>query len=366
MIDPKFYYPIFLYTVIGLTFIQCSRVQAQPYQSIRKSVNNLPIAVILCAVFAIFLGQRPHSGRYFGDTANYAYNYSIVAQAGQSFVTPESGDAVWFEMMKFCTTILDASGYFTLVSILYFGFTLWACKRLIPNNPLIAVLFVIGAYSFFSYGTNGIRNGLACSMVLLFLSYLNGGVKDKIVATAIAFFAIGIHKTTMLPISMAVVSMFVIHKFKTAYSFWILSIFISLVAGGAVTAMFASLGFDDRLSYLTEEADAGMFSHTGFRFDFLLYSMMPIVLGYYVVIKRGIRNQFYEFLLNTYTLSNAFWVMVIRANYSNRFAYLSWFMYPLVLAYPLLKLDIWHEQQGKWLSKIMLAQVAFTWIMSFV
>ena len=94
--------------------------------------------------------------------------------------------------------------------------------------------------------------------------------------------------------------------------------------------------------------------------------MMPILLGYYVVIKRGISNRTYLILLNTYTLANAFWVMVIRANFSNRFAYLSWFMFPIVLAYPLFKFNIWGIHQGKKASMIMLAHVAFTWFMAFV
>lgn len=185
-----------------------------------------------------------------------------------------------------------------------------------------------------------------------------------IIAALLAFVAINIHRTTILPIGMMVASLWCVKPFKTAYTFWILSILISLVAGGTVTAFFSTLGFDDRLSYLSNEVDEGMFSHTGFRWDFLLYSMMPIVLGYYVVIKRGIQDKTYLMLLNTYTLSNAFWVMVIRANYSNRFAYLSWFMYPIVLAYPLLKLDIWGKEQGKRLNQIMLAHIGFTWFMS--
>ena len=126
------------------------------------------------------------------------------------------------------------------------------------------------------------------------------------------------------------------------------------------------MGFDDRLTYLTNEQEEGVFSHSGFRWDFLIYSMMPILLGYYIVIRHGIRNKTYEMLLNTYTLSNAFWIMVIRANYSNRFAYLSWFMYPIVLAYPLLKVDVWGEIQGVRLKEIMFAQIAFIWFMQTI
>ena len=364
MIGPQYYHPIFLYTVILLTAVLCYRMGRKSYTALHKPANNLLAAILLCTAFAFFLGMRPHSGYYFGDTGMYVHLYSSI-QSG--FVGSNSKDEwVWFKIMELTSDILDASGYLTLVCVLYFGFSLWASSRLIPNNPLMAMLFVMGAFSFFSYATNGIRNGLACAMVLTFLSYINGNIRDKIIGAVIAFFAIGIHKTTMLPIGMAVVSMFIVRKFKTAYSFWILSILISLVAGGAVTALFASLGFDDRLSYLTVEVDASKFSHTGFRLDFLLYSMMPIVLGYYVVIRRGIADRTYLLLLNTYTLSNAFWVMVIRASYTNRFAYLSWFMYPIVLAYPLFKLNIWGSHQGKYASQIMLAQVGFTWIMSLI
>lgn len=274
----------------------------------------------------------------------------------------DGGEWLWDNLMFRCSQIMNVNAFFTLIDIGYFGFTLWACRRLTPNNVLVSLMFCLGALSFYTYGTNGIRNGLACSMVLLYFSYIYGTRRNIATAFIIAFAAFNIHHTTALPILMSLVSLFCIRSFKWTYTFWILSILISLVAGGAVTSLFASLGFDDRLSYLTT-IDEDKFSRTGFRWDFLIYSMMPIVLGYYIVIRKGIRNNAYEFLLNTYTLSNAFWVMVIRANYSNRFAYLSWFMYPIVLAYPLLKLDIWGEAQGKRLKQIMLAHVGFTWFM---
>ena len=55
--------------------------------------------------------------------------------------------------------------------------------------------------------------------------------------------------------------------------------------------------------------------------------------------------------------------MVIRAAFSNRFAYLSWFLYPIVIAYPLLRLPIWKTNQGKRLNQIMMANIGFTYIM---
>lgn len=356
------YHTVFLYSVIVLTVISFSTVQ-RGYDRIRYESNDFIPTLLICAVYALWIGYRPISGYYFGDTSNYALSFQLMREG--RIVPADDGEWIWDSLMHTCSQIMDVSAFFALVDIGYFGITLWACKRMTPNNVLVSMLFCMGALSFFSYGTNGIRNGLACSLILLFLSYLIGNKRDKIIAAVIAYVAFNIHHTTALPILISVVSLGFIHSFKWAYTFWILSILISLVAGGTVTSFFAGLGFDDRLSYLTS-MDANMFSHTGFRWDFLIYSMMPIVLGCYVIYKRGIRDTKYEVLLNTYTLSNAFWVMVIRANYSNRFAYLSWFMYPIVLAYPLLKLDIWGDLQGKRLKQIMLAHVGFTWFMTTI
>ena len=359
MIPAYLYSTVFLYSVILLTFYSWAYV-GNSYTLLKRRANNFAPSFLICLVFALWLGARPLSAIFFGDTINYANTYFIMQSAMSE--PQNGGEWLWKILMYQCSQIMDVSAFFTLVDIGYFGFTLWACRRLTPNNVLVSLMFCLGALSFYTYGTNGIRNGLACSMMLLYFSYIYGTRRNIIAAFIIAFAAFNIHHTTALPILMSLVSIFCIRSFKWAYTFWILSILISLVAGGAVSAFFASLGFDDRLSYLTT-MDEDKFSSTGFRWDFLIYSMMPIVLGYYIVIKRCITDKTYLILLNTYTFSNAFWVMVMRANYSNRFAYLSWFMYPIVLAYPLLKLDIWGDAQGKRLKQIMLAHVGFTWFM---
>lgn len=361
MIPAQYYHPIFLYSVLLMTFMSASRLSTQSYGMIKKGDNNFIIALIISLVYAIFIGMRPLSSYYFCDTVNYAWNYDLYAMG----INQYSGEGDWAfdKLMYVCSQVMDVSSFFTVVSLGYFIFTLLACKRFCSNNVFAAMLFMMGAISFFSYCTNGIRNGLACSGVLLFLSFIQGKKIDKLIALLIIIPIIGIHKSVLLPVLMAILSLLLIKNFRYAYTFWILSIIISLIQGNAVASLFSNFGFDDRVSYITSEAQEGMFSHTGFRWDFLIYSLMPILLGYYIVIMRGIRNRTYEFLLNTYTLSNAFWVMVIRANFSNRFAYLSWFMYPLVLAYPLLKMDIWGEVQGRYLKNIMLAHIGFTWFM---
>lgn len=368
MIPALLYHTVFLYGIIILTLFQASSVRQFGYDRIRYGNDTFVVSLFLSALLALWIGQRPISGIAFGDTINYARAYYSMQDGIFAPMDEKEGDWLWDEFMYRCAQYMDVSSFFTIVDIGYFGFILLACRRLMANSIFVALLFNLGAFSFFTYATNGIRNGLACSIVLLVISLALGNKKEKLIALALGFCAVSIHKSTSLPLLMLVVSMYFIKSFKWAYTFWIMSIGVSLVMGGAVESFFTGLGFDDRLDRYVSDAEdyAAEGYKSGFRWDFLLYGMMPIVLGYYIVIKRGIQDKMYLLLLNTYTLSNAFWVMLIRASYSNRFAYLSWFMYPIVLVYPLVKLNVWEDAQGKRLSQIMLAHIGFTWIMSLI
>lgn len=363
MIPEKLYFPIYINVILLLTLWYVISTHTKSAKSVINNRNDSSVpAAVLCVMVILLMGTRPISYS-FGDTPLYAHLYSLT-QGYSDIAYEEISEGGFTWLMSISGTIFDITGFFIVVATGYLGFIFWACKRLMPNNVIAGVLFNLASFSFFTYGTNGIRNGLACSMVMLGIALMTGNKKERIAGIAVNVAACTIHTSVALPTMMAIASFYLIKKFKTAYTFWILSIIISLILGNTIANIFASLGFDDRMSgYLNNQDAMDEFSSTGFRWDFLLYSAMPIVLGYYVIIKRGIRNRTYEFLLNTYILSNAFWVMVIRAAFSNRFAYLSWFLYPIVLAYPLLRLPIWKDEQGKYLKHIMIANIGFTYIM---
>jgi hypothetical protein len=158
------------------------------------------------------------------------------------------------------------------------------------------------------------------------------------------------------------------NKPKTYLVFWLLCIPLSLAAGGFWESFFASLGFqDERLSYLTDgNINDDEFAYTGFRWDFLLYSATGVFAGWYYIVKRDFSDPIYFKLFNIYLFANGFWILVIRANFSNRFAYLSWFMLALVIVYPLLKKEILEEDQNRKLGWILLVYFGFTFFMNVV
>jgi hypothetical protein len=364
ILSAHLYLPIYRFISIVLTIYYYSRLNRGFGLDYNKK-RRYGLILFYAIAFIIVVGLRPISGYYFGDTINYARIFNLLQ--GDPVKPNSESEWIFNYITWWCAQRMDVHSYFLLIEILYIVPVLIACRKICPNNPDVMMLFFMTAFSFFSYGTNGIRNGMACSLVILAIAFAYDKKKRKLlISLLLAFIAYGCHKSTALPILAMLICLF-FKNTKLLIYFWILSIVISLVAGSQVEAFFTSLGFDDRMDiYSSSNSDESLFSSTGFRWDFLLYSAMPILLGWYIISKRGIVNEKYSYLLNVYILCNSFWVMMIRASYSNRFAYLSWFLYPIVLAYPLLSFKVFQDKNNSKVAWILVAHTAFTIIMSFL
>lgn len=361
--DEYLYFPVFLAAEAALASLMAFRMLVSPDSQITSSdsKNNLWICVPLCLVLTIWLGNRPVDGYAFGDTFSYAHMYENVVL---SIVSASlSGEWLFNWLILFCREIgLNVHQFFTVIEAVYVFTALWAVKRLLPRNPLLGMVFMWGSLMYFSFGVNGLRNGMACHIVLLAMSYFLDS--RYIVAGVLSLLAFGIHRSVALPLASMIASRWLVRKPETGLGIWLGSIVLSLLGGNIFINFFASLGFDDRMEHYGDAGgeDFG-FSSTGFRWDFLVYSAMPVIMGYWVLIRRGIEENWYRVLFNTYCLANAFWVLVIRAAFTNRFAYLSWFMYPVLIAYPLIMMRVWPDQDRR-TGYILLAYVGFTLVMN--
>lgn len=390
-IDPHIVYSIYFWGVfITCLFLYFNYSGSNNCDKL-LSKNSMVPALLLTLLLIVFMGLRPISGR-FGDTVNYAFGYRTMPIKPAIFSVDLDKEWLWAFIQNACkASHLSVSAWFFIIEIGYLGFVFIGLKILLGENSWMAMLFFLSAYSTFSFGVNGIRNGCACSMVILaFAIAAHQNTARLAIAGGVFLLAFGIHRSISLPIAAFVTASFLIKSPKIAIYFWIASIGVSLVAGGAVTNFFAGLGFDDRMSSYTNSMDqnANQFSHTGFRWDFLLYSAMPVWLTWYVTKKAETERVLYgdtieeaetnvtgagriadahsmrvfNILATTYILANSFWVMVIRAAFSNRFAYLSWFLYPVVIAYGVIRLHIWEDQDKK-AGLILLAHAGFTFVM---
>lgn len=368
-IDPWYfgtvYYLIFLFLCWSTVLYYIGSNQ----QKILRSEGNPTqgAALVLTVVLAFFLGLRPES-TIFGDMRSYMHSYKNVINHYDAFSL--HSEWLWNNVSFFFKRNgFNVHEFFLFVDLVYFGSMLLCAFLLMRKNLWMAVLFFFISFSCYSFATNGLRNGFACSVVLIAIALFALGGNKRPLAVFLMFLAMGFHRSTILPSMAAIASAYLIKDTKTAIRFWLLSILISLAAGPLVEQFFAGLGFDDRLekysSVNANERSMAQFSSSGFRLDFLLYSAGAVVMIWYVTRKRLFTDSVYTIIANTYLLCNAFWIMVIRSSFSNRFAYLSWFLYPVVIAYPLLRMNLWKDQDRK-TALILFFYSGFTLFMFFI
>jgi len=299
---------------------------------------NRNFSLLLLVSLILFIGLRPISGRYFTDMSTYA----LVFRAYMNGMPLYTEGDIGFDFFMFMLAKLGSIDLFFLIcAILYILPLYLASKIWFPKYYLFAFIMLLGSFSFYTYGVNGMRNGIATSIFVLGMAYSN----RKVLSAAILILAVLIHQSMTLPL-VAYIGSFFIKDSKKYFLLWFACIFLSLALGSVWTNLFASLGIGgDKLhGYLTTKPKAGDFSNTGFRFDFLIYGAIPVVTGYYFVIKRKFEDENYKRILHTYIVCNAVWILINKANFSNRFAYLSWFLMAVVVCYPYLKTIFWKNQ----------------------
>ena len=371
-IEPYFYstyYYIFFLVICWATILYHVGSSSQKILHAKSSPMQ-GAAFILSVIITLFFGLRPVSGSFI-DTIMYSINFDRITPIYRPISLHT--EWLWTNNTVFCKRMgFNVHEYFFIIAVGYIGgMFVFAWKQMRTNLWLMMLFFLIGFQSY-NFGTNGIRNGMACSIELIAFAFLANADESKFskyFSFFLMFLTLGIHRSTMLPSVAALASYYYIRDTKLAIRFWLLSIALSLVAGPLVEQFFVSLGFDDRMEqyssvHMTEDM-ASYFSQTGFRWDFLTYSAAPVAMIWYVTRYRHFTDKAYSIFANTYLLCNAFWIMVIRSTFSNRFAYLSWFIYPIVIAYPLLRMNLWKDQDRR-TALIFFLYSGFSFFMFFV
>ena len=198
-----------------------------------------PLAIFLTIVVAFFLGLRPIAGGDFGDTIAYSNHYILLNHyAPVDFST----EWLWENFQLFSKRVLglNVHEFFVLDDLLYFGGMLICSILVMRKNLWIGMLFFFTGFQTYSFAINGLRNGLACSMVLVAIALL-ANRRKKFVAVILMLLALFIHRSSMLPSVMALTSLFYLKDTKVALRFWYASIVLSLFAGPAFEHFFASL-----------------------------------------------------------------------------------------------------------------------------
>lgn len=299
-----------------------------------KVVSFNRLAAICVPIFLIFyFGTRPISG-VFVDMTTYATGFE------QTTVTGESGYTDWlFSLLVIgLSKITSVEIFFFLCAVIYILPISIGLKKHHGDYAFPILLVTITSFSFFSYGVNGIRNGLGTSIFIAAIAWSD----KKIIFCALVIFATGMHNSLVIPAFFYCLTFF---KPKPAiyFLFWAAALIFTVAFSGLGSDFILNLlvqAEDVRVGYLGSVGD----DRGGFRLDFVCYSILPVIVSY-LFSKPDIKSDlFYRRLLCAYLATNAFWIIVMNAAFSNRFAYLSWFIMPWLVVYPFIpNRDLGHQ-----------------------
>lgn len=311
-----------------------------------------------------FIGTRPIDGT-FVDMTTYAMSFEIQKNGGgDSF-----SDWGFTMLSEFVGRVGSAELFFAVCAAIYILPLMIGAQRIHGKWSYPALLAFAGAMSFFSYGVNGIRNGMSTSLLIAAFAFWD----RKLIMVLLMVAAESMHKSALVPIVAFVIAGF--YTRPLAYGLvWLGALGASAVAGEKLSGLLVGLsgfGDDERLARYAGAVGFGG-DKGGFRLDFILYSIVPVIISYGAASASTRKDLFYRRLVCTYLLANSFWLIAMYAAYSNRFAYLSWFLMPWVIVYPFIpqsrfrgsqRIGMQEAGRPEFLGLALVAHFAFTYVM---
>jgi hypothetical protein len=128
----------------------------------RKNIAYINVAGYGILIFLIFfMGLRPVSGKYFVDMRTYSFHFIHYSNGG-----PVLGnkDLFFNYFMKICSSIMGVHQFFFICAFVYLFPMYRVSKVFFGKYWFYSFLMFIISMSFWTYGVNGIRNGMATSL----------------------------------------------------------------------------------------------------------------------------------------------------------------------------------------------------------
>ena len=358
MIPAAYYQNIYLFIVTLMTLYAMSLYSKMGKQNNTKNASKT-ITFLLLLFLIWFIGTRPIDGVYFQDMANYSHSYEMFI--GDNFLFEwNTTNLIWDNFFIWMASrSVSFTTWLLIVATAYFGLMYIASRKLFDKDVLLAFVVYLGAFSTFSYGTNGMKAGVAASLFLVAIAY-----RDKLwISIPVALLTLGIHHSMIMVITAYFLVLFVKNP-KYYFVGWIICLIIAALHISFFQVLFASFSDESGSEYLSATEETSII-RIGFRPDFILYSAVPIYSGYQMLNKYHFKSTTYSFILRLYILTNSIWMLCMYASFTNRIAYLSWFMYPFVLLYPFVSREK-NQFQGKYFRWVVYGHLGFTLFMFLI
>lgn len=251
----------------------------------------------------------------------------------------------WGKLQIFLSSFLMKNEilYWLFYSFFYCIAYYFVAKKYFPYQYAgYFVLCVVGCMGFVSYGSNTIRAGFGIALLLIaFCSH------NRIVKACLSIAAVSCHLTMILPVTGYLVASYIVRHSRWCDIIWMICLVITSLTSILTDIIMLFGGLDDRIGDMANDEGVNSEYNMSFRFDFVVYSLVPAIFAKYNMKYMKEESVIYSKIYRMYVLNNAAWLLLMRIPYTDRVAYLSWFMIPFLLMYPVLNgiLEIQHPQR---------------------
>lgn len=284
------------------------------------------ITMVASVLIVFVIGNRDYQVGV--DTMTYKYIYDYIFTPMNNF--KPSTDILWdFINFIFSRFTNDITYLFLFTALGYIILPLIGLHKIFKENIIYLLLFFLISPNFFLFGANGIRNGLAASVFLFSFRYYK---------TRKQWFWIGI--ASLLHLSLAIPAIFYfisfyIKKINLIFLIWLLLLIFAI--SGVDFLSFLPIKIDRLGAYTDVNTDFVAQKVLNMPISFIVYGIFPILIIAYYIIYKKIYDEFYMRISATYILANYIYIIAFQATFTVRFAYLSEFLMPLVILYPIFK-----------------------------
>ncbi|TKF53562.1 EpsG family protein [Vibrio kanaloae] len=218
--------------------------------------------------------------------------------------------------------------YFGLTAVLIYLLTFISLKLSLGLKYSLIAIICYSMYPWFAlYSASGLRQGIALAIFLLSVGYLiKGESKFSLIFLVVSFL---FHKSSII-FAPIFILMIIGISLRNVYFIYFVCIIISLFGFNEIFREYGSIFGDDVKSYFSGEAEGYI---VGFRLDFLVFSISPLVVFHYFRYLYGRFSIKIEQLIKFYILANCYMLILSFVPFYDRIAAYSWYLIPMFIVF---------------------------------
>lgn len=293
--------------------------------------------VVACffAVCLILIGFRDYA--VGADTIRYVRAFSWLPTAPYNVIlaTYQGSDVGFYLLSRVLVSALGVRGALVAYSVLLAAAVVYVSHAADRRNVILIVVLYLSLPALYSLGSNVIRHGVSVSFLLIGTAFL---LKGRLLAAVLCSgLAVLMHASAVIYIVACIVALTMsMRMLITAAAIAALA----AVVGGGLHHIDGLLGIDAVGMLVGDRFDiymqwSGHRYRTGFRFDFFLYSAVPVVLvwlttkGKITELSKYAPNK--SLLLKVYLALSVAFFLSFSYPYSDRVGVFSWILIPIIV-----------------------------------